>query len=211
MTTNNGLATDVAALASRMAVAAAGPRGVAFNTTRLPTSSRSGAGTSFLRYADPTALASAVAARWYCEACEGMNASTSAACAACGEARPTERVEKAPKLTLAQSRGLVPAPSPLLTDDQWQAVERTAALRAGGSASTPASCGTPSGPPATAAGEGGATLALATPPAVPAQHESCSICMEAFGLRDQVLLSCSHTFHRSCLESFERYVPLPHA
>lgn len=34
----------------------------------------------------------------------------------------------------------------------------------------------------------------------------CAICMEPFGLGEQVLLSCSHMFHRQCLESFERFV-----
>ncbi|ELU01747.1 hypothetical protein CAPTEDRAFT_222016 [Capitella teleta] len=33
----------------------------------------------------------------------------------------------------------------------------------------------------------------------------CVICKEDFGLQDQVILSCSHVFHRSCLEAFERF------
>ncbi|KAL3130514.1 hypothetical protein ABBQ38_008329 [Trebouxia sp. C0009 RCD-2024] len=36
------------------------------------------------------------------------------------------------------------------------------------------------------------------------QHE-CSICCEHFGLEEQVLLSCSHVFHKQCITSFERY------
>lgn len=36
------------------------------------------------------------------------------------------------------------------------------------------------------------------------QHE-CSICCEHFGLGEQVLLSCSHVFHKQCITSFERY------
>ncbi|KAM4719098.1 RING finger protein 32 [Anableps anableps] len=40
------------------------------------------------------------------------------------------------------------------------------------------------------------------------QEESakpCAICKEDFHLQAQVLLSCSHVFHRKCLQAFERY------
>lgn len=33
----------------------------------------------------------------------------------------------------------------------------------------------------------------------------CAVCQEPFGLEPQVLLSCSHVFHRTCLRSFERF------
>ncbi|XP_038046163.1 RING finger protein 32-like [Patiria miniata] len=33
----------------------------------------------------------------------------------------------------------------------------------------------------------------------------CVICKEEFGLQQQVLLSCSHVFHRNCLQAFERF------
>ncbi|XP_064594804.1 RING finger protein 32-like isoform X2 [Liolophura sinensis] len=33
----------------------------------------------------------------------------------------------------------------------------------------------------------------------------CVICKEDFGLQQQVLLSCTHVFHRACLEAFERF------
>ncbi|XP_063695052.1 RING finger protein 32-like [Bolinopsis microptera] len=33
----------------------------------------------------------------------------------------------------------------------------------------------------------------------------CVICKEEFGLDGQVLLSCSHMFHKACLKAFERY------
>lgn len=33
----------------------------------------------------------------------------------------------------------------------------------------------------------------------------CVICKEDFGLQQQVLLSCSHVFHRTCLEAFEKF------
>ncbi|KAL8602806.1 hypothetical protein ACOMHN_061040 [Nucella lapillus] len=36
-------------------------------------------------------------------------------------------------------------------------------------------------------------------------REPCVICKEDFGLQQQVLLSCSHVFHRACLQAFERY------
>ncbi len=35
---------------------------------------------------------------------------------------------------------------------------------------------------------------------------NCSICFEDFGVSSQVILSCSHTFHSSCLLSFERFL-----
>uniref|UniRef100_A0A3Q4AMT3 RING-type domain-containing protein n=1 Tax=Mola mola TaxID=94237 RepID=A0A3Q4AMT3_MOLML len=35
--------------------------------------------------------------------------------------------------------------------------------------------------------------------------QPCAICKEEFLLRPQVLLSCSHVFHRACLKSFERF------
>ena len=34
----------------------------------------------------------------------------------------------------------------------------------------------------------------------------CPICKDHFHLQPQLLLSCSHIFHRSCLESYERFV-----
>uniref|UniRef100_A0A3Q0SNS0 Ring finger protein 32 n=1 Tax=Amphilophus citrinellus TaxID=61819 RepID=A0A3Q0SNS0_AMPCI len=40
------------------------------------------------------------------------------------------------------------------------------------------------------------------------QEESaqpCAICREEFHLQPQVLLSCSHVFHRACLQAFERF------
>ncbi|KAK9845694.1 hypothetical protein WJX84_007525, partial [Apatococcus fuscideae] len=33
----------------------------------------------------------------------------------------------------------------------------------------------------------------------------CAICRQAFGLEEQVLLSCSHAFHRHCLSNYEKY------
>ncbi|PIK46146.1 hypothetical protein BSL78_16994, partial [Apostichopus japonicus] len=33
----------------------------------------------------------------------------------------------------------------------------------------------------------------------------CVICKEDFGLQPQVLLSCSHVFHKNCLAAFERF------
>ncbi|XP_028816930.1 RING finger protein 32 [Denticeps clupeoides] len=35
--------------------------------------------------------------------------------------------------------------------------------------------------------------------------QPCVICREEFRLQPQVLLSCSHVFHRACLKSFERF------
>uniref|UniRef100_A0A8C4QPX1 RING-type domain-containing protein n=1 Tax=Eptatretus burgeri TaxID=7764 RepID=A0A8C4QPX1_EPTBU len=33
----------------------------------------------------------------------------------------------------------------------------------------------------------------------------CAICKEELGIRSQVLLSCSHTFHKICLQAFEHF------
>jgi hypothetical protein len=36
----------------------------------------------------------------------------------------------------------------------------------------------------------------------------CPICLEGFGASEEtLLLSCSHTFHKACLESVERCLP----
>ncbi|CAJ1082055.1 RING finger protein 32 isoform X1 [Xyrichtys novacula] len=35
--------------------------------------------------------------------------------------------------------------------------------------------------------------------------QPCAICREEFHLQPQVLLSCSHVFHRACLQGFERF------
>ncbi|XP_034005527.1 RING finger protein 32 [Trematomus bernacchii] len=35
--------------------------------------------------------------------------------------------------------------------------------------------------------------------------QPCSICREEFHLHPQVLLSCSHVYHRACLQAFERF------
>ncbi|KAI8767405.1 RING finger protein 32 [Biomphalaria glabrata] len=36
-------------------------------------------------------------------------------------------------------------------------------------------------------------------------NEPCVICKEDFGLQEQVLLSCTHVFHKACLQAFERF------
>ncbi|CAL1536197.1 unnamed protein product [Lymnaea stagnalis] len=36
-------------------------------------------------------------------------------------------------------------------------------------------------------------------------QEPCVICKEDFGLQEQVILSCTHVFHRACLQAFERF------
>ncbi|XP_047550975.1 RING finger protein 32 isoform X2 [Lutra lutra] len=35
--------------------------------------------------------------------------------------------------------------------------------------------------------------------------QPCPVCKEEFELRPQVLLSCSHVFHRACLQAFEKF------
>lgn len=39
-------------------------------------------------------------------------------------------------------------------------------------------------------------------------RELCPICQDPFADRDQVILSCEHAYHRSCLETFERFSSL---
>jgi hypothetical protein len=53
---------------------------------------------------------------------------------------------------------------------------------------------------------GGISLGTSARGSASVIDDCCPICMDAFALRDQVLLSCSHAFHASCIESFERYV-----
>ncbi|KAJ1339044.1 hypothetical protein BSLG_006183 [Batrachochytrium salamandrivorans] len=36
----------------------------------------------------------------------------------------------------------------------------------------------------------------------------CPICQEPFTVQDQILLSCSHIFHKNCLDSYEKHVQL---
>eukprot|EP00079_Xenopus_tropicalis_P027008 XP_012821136.1 PREDICTED: RING finger protein 32 [Xenopus tropicalis] len=76
----------------------------------------------------------------------------------------------------------------------------------------------PAPPPLTLAQK----LGIVGAPALPLTHEEwikvkqrsvdqgdslqpCVICKEEFGIHPQVLLSCSHVFHRACLEAFERF------
>ncbi|XP_077897051.1 RING finger protein 32 isoform X5 [Ictidomys tridecemlineatus] len=76
----------------------------------------------------------------------------------------------------------------------------------------------PTPPPLTLAQK----LGLIAPPPVPLSSEEwesvkqrsvlhgdsmqpCPICKEEFELHPQVLLSCSHVFHRACLQAFERF------
>ena len=33
----------------------------------------------------------------------------------------------------------------------------------------------------------------------------CPICLEQFKNQEHTILSCSHVFHKACLDSFERY------
>ncbi|XP_005094019.1 RING finger protein 32 [Aplysia californica] len=76
--------------------------------------------------------------------------------------------EKLPPLTLAQKFGLVHAPKPLLSEQEWNHVKAKSNQRDD-------------------------------------SGEPCVICKEDFGLQEQVLLSCTHVFHRACLQAFERF------
>ena len=37
------------------------------------------------------------------------------------------------------------------------------------------------------------------------KNDFCPICQDRYRLQDQVLLSCSHLFHRQCIGSYERF------
>jgi hypothetical protein len=139
------------------------------------------------------AAVAAAETKWACERCGELNPSGSDACTGCAAPAPAPlaATRRAP-LTLAQQRGLVPAPPPLLTAAEWVDVEARAAARyAGvGAAPTTAVRGAPPLPAGAAIGS--------------REPEGCSICLDGFGLRQAVLLSCSHVFHRACMASLER-------
>ncbi|BFZ22272.1 hypothetical protein BsWGS_25312 [Bradybaena similaris] len=75
---------------------------------------------------------------------------------------------KLPPLTLAQKYGLVYAPKPLLSEQDWAHVKAKSNQRDD-------------------------------------SQEPCVICKEDFGVHEQVLLSCTHVFHRACLQALERF------
>lgn len=38
------------------------------------------------------------------------------------------------------------------------------------------------------------------------KEETCPICFENLQFNEQTILSCSHVYHKTCLESFERFM-----
>jgi hypothetical protein len=112
-------------------------------------------------------------ARWACDSCTLVNPANSTHCEACNAPyesnRNTGALPYSAPPTLAQIRGLAPAPPPKLTDSEWIDVEMSALTR-----------GDVTG--------------------------NCSICFCDFNSGDQVILSCSHTFHGTCIASFERFL-----
>lgn len=184
---------------------------------RAPISSRAPVSKPLTTLHTSGALASRLAAKWTCDACDGLNPAASRCCTNCGATKAADIVPVAPVLSLAQKRGLVPAPAPLLTPTEWAAVEAKvqarliASKKAGSTAGGP---GVPSEGEAAAVeesmeDEGAAALpahaSTAGGDAAARASFACPICFEPFALREQVLLSCSHTFHRCCLDSFEAY------
>jgi hypothetical protein len=123
----------------------------------------------------PPTAAEAAYLRWACESCTLLNADAAPSCVACGNRRPPRAVDDvhftryAPKLSLAQSLGLVAAPAAPLTKEEWGAVRASSAARGDS-----------------------------------AVEASCAICREPFRSHKQVLLSCTHVFHKVCLQNFER-------
>lgn len=130
-----------------------------------------------------------LAGTWLCEraGCAGpANDAGAAACAGCGAPRPRDAPSRAPVLSLAQQRGLVPAPAPLLSDSEWAAVERRALDRALG---RPWDRGGGAGGGGGGAGEALVGLRVGTGGrrgGAAGPEECCPICMDAFALRDQV-------------------------
>jgi hypothetical protein len=106
--------------------------------------------------------------QWECDECGKLNDATASECGACESERPSQHSVRAPRPTLAQSRGLVPGARARLSDADWEALEGDVVRRG-------------------------------------AVEEPCSICLDPLGMREQVLLSCGHLFHRACLDSFERF------
>ena len=82
--------------------------------------------------------------------------------------RAADHDRTGPALTLAQRYGLVAAPAPKLSKDEWREVQAQSARRED-------------------------------------ERHGCPICREDFKAEDQVLLSCSHIFHKACLRSFEKF------
>ena len=125
--------------------------------------------------APPPTAAEAAYLRWACESCTLVNADAAPSCVACGHRRPPRAVDDAhftryaPKLSLAQSLGLVAAPAAPLTEEEWGVVRASSAARGDS-----------------------------------AVEASCAICREPFRSHKQVLLSCTHVFHKVCLQNFER-------
>eukprot|EP00041_Stephanoeca_diplocostata_P012307 m.206378 g.206378 ORF g.206378 m.206378 type:complete len:420 (+) comp18900_c0_seq2:418-1677(+) len=92
-----------------------------------------------------------------------------------------ERVIIRPPLpNLAQRLNLVMPPPKELSGDDWNRVRAEAAARV--------------------SAQGPSTSAAAS------DESLCPICLCEFGLRSQILLSCSHTFHQCCLQTYERHV-----
>jgi hypothetical protein len=123
---------------------------------------------------------------------EGSTANDSDAAAVSGDLRsllgPAGNLPgHAHKPTLAQRMGLVPAPPPAPTAEDWQVVVHRAMQRERQSLYGAA--------------------AAATSPASSAS--ACSICQMSFLAtinEGQVILSCSHVFHAQCFRAFERCV-----
>ncbi|CAK4722848.1 unnamed protein product [Aphanomyces euteiches] len=63
---------------------------------------------------------------WVCDSCTLENEDESARCSACGSFKPNNRRIK---LTLAQKKGLVQAPPPKLSQNQWEECEAKAEER----------------------------------------------------------------------------------
>lgn len=156
-----------------------------------------------------------------------MNTGSSSHCIKCARPKAKQVVAAQPKLSFAQLRGLVAAPAMPLTDAEWTELEaqlekrfqaavapapvrvkRAATVRAvmlqeelageeeRPSASRPAPSSSSSATKKRLTGKG-ERKGL--------EKELCSVCMEPFALREVLLTSCCHLFHRSCLQSFENF------
>ena len=125
--------------------------------------------------ASSAAAAAAAALRWTCETCTLLNDAAAVACAACSAAAPASTVDDA---SFTRYR-----PKSTLAQDL-------------GLVAKPA--------PALTEAEWAAVQTSSTARGDSAVESECAICREPFHAQKQVLLSCTHVFHKVCLQNFER-------
>jgi Ring finger domain/IQ calmodulin-binding motif len=183
----------------------------------VPSTAVKPAPTPTLTALKPAALVRTIADKWECECGYDNNPSSSACCRDCGAERAKDVKAKAPTLSLAQMRGLVAAPPPLLTAKEWAELEKKAQRRLfaeqnkGKNGATAEKKDGTHGEHDEDEEEEVLHAGAAGGVAQQEQGQDCAICMESLvSLREAVILSCSHLLHHSCLASFERFQKQQH-